>query len=164
MQQTIRSSTMVALTQWMRPPPCASRVSVRKCPMAFGTNYCTSSITSIVQWMLNKSSEKGHRSEVGQGPGAEWYNFLPSFPLILSVTAVHLRVLSNNSARRGCSGNRSTCRRTGLGRRVKSTHMVLVWLRVEPGGKKGPGNRNPPILTSCFCWKGDPSARPAHQH
>lgn len=43
-------------------------------------------------------------------------------------------------------------------------HMVWVWLCVGLGGKKGPGNRNPPILTSCFCWKGDLSARRAHQH
>lgn len=43
-------------------------------------------------------------------------------------------------------------------------HMVWVWLCVKLGGKKGPGKRNPPILTSCFCWKGDLSARRAHQH
>lgn len=44
------------------------------------------------------------------------------------------------------------------------THMVWVWLHVGPGGKKGPGSRDPPILTSCFCWKRDLRTRRPHQH
>ena len=44
------------------------------------------------------------------------------------------------------------------------THMVWVCLCVGPGGKKGPGKRNPPILTSCYCWKCDLGARRPHQH
>lgn len=44
------------------------------------------------------------------------------------------------------------------------THMVSVWSGVVPGGKKGPGSRNPPILTSCFCWKDDLRACHHHQH
>lgn len=48
-------------------------------------------------------------------------------------------------------------------RRVRA-HVFRIWLLVRPGGKKGPGKRNPPILTSCFCWKGDPSGRRARQH
>lgn len=44
------------------------------------------------------------------------------------------------------------------------THMVSVWRRVALEGKKGPGSRNPPILTSCFCWKDDPCACHHNQH
>lgn len=43
-------------------------------------------------------------------------------------------------------------------------HMVLVWVHVALGGKRRPGSRNPPILTSCFCWKRDPFACRPHQH
>lgn len=43
-------------------------------------------------------------------------------------------------------------------------HVFWIWLLVGLGGKKGPGKRNPPILTSCFCWKGDLNTHRAHQH
>lgn len=42
-------------------------LSVRKRPLAPGTHYCTSPITSIVRRRLNESSEEGHGSAVGRG-------------------------------------------------------------------------------------------------
>lgn len=147
-------------------------LSVRKRPLAPGTHYCTSPITSIVRQGLNETSEEGWAGGLHEDQRQKGIACYPPPAPGDKRGVIHKRDSSNNGARGGvgrflrsrCSGECSSCGRAGPGRGVRGTHMVLVWLRVEPGGKKGPGNRNPPILTSCFCWKGDPNTRPAHQH
>lgn len=155
-------------------------MSTRKRPLAPGADYCTSPITSIVRPTVNESSdEEGHGVVVGESglrrPDTERNHFLLS-PRDNS-GVIHKRDSNNNGGREGSNASCDhmlfrrpqhllTSQPGWLHAEVRGVraHMVLVWLRVEPGGKKGPGNRNPPILTSCFCWKADLSARLAHQH
>lgn len=70
-----------------------------------------------------------------------------------------------------CKEDRSTCQPASqaarpavcVGPQGENTHGLSL-APCSTGRKEGPGSRNPPILTSCFCWKRDPSARHLHQH
>lgn len=79
-------------------------LSVRKRPLAPGTHYCTSPITSIVRRRLNESSEEGHGSAVGRGlHGDQRKKGITFFPLTPGDNrgVIHERDSSNNGARGG---------------------------------------------------------------
>lgn len=73
-------------------------MSIRKPPLALGTDYCTSSITSIVGLTLNESSEEGQEVvSLESGQRGITYCFLPRDP----GGAAHRRDSNSNAKREG---------------------------------------------------------------